>query len=257
MSAPRDDEWLSAYLDSGLDDDAAAELEERLVRDSALAARLDAVLDVVVGLRGLDQVAPPEGFTSRLFERVAAQRPHTPVVPLRRRRSWLAISSAAAAVVLVAGVGAAVLLPQSQRLGERSVAEQAATAQGLRTLVESGESLVADTEAPLPDEAAARAYFTSRLERLQHDLDGSATGSEATRREAIMAAALFRMGASPGACLDAVAPGEVDSTVTHVESVVYGGHPAIAYLVLRGDSGEVEALVTDPQTCRVRAVIDL
>ena len=255
MSAPRDDEWLSAYLDGELDDAATAELEERVVRDSALAARLDAVLGVIVGLRGLDQVAPPPGLANRLLDGMATQRAHTPVAPLRRRRPWLAISSAAAAVVLVAGIGAA-LFPISQRLGQRSAAEQAATAQGLRRLAESGESLVADTEAPLPDEAAARTYFTSRLERLQRDLDGTG-GSEATRREAIMAAALFRTGTAPGACLDTVAPAGGGSTVTHVESVVYGGRPGIAYLVLRDGSGEVDALVTDPQTCRVRVVIDL
>ncbi len=68
---PYDDDRLSAYLDGELDPAQAAELESRLAQDPALAAALDAVSDLLVALRGLDEVDPPSGYAERLRARSA------------------------------------------------------------------------------------------------------------------------------------------------------------------------------------------
>jgi anti-sigma factor RsiW len=254
----QDDERLSAYLAGELDDAEVAELESRLTRDASLAARLDAVHDVIVALRGLDQVVEPQGLTDRLRERVAQERATqeqateeqvAPVVPLRRRL-WLMAFSAAAVVVTV--LTAATLLPW---LGNGSImgshlAEQAARAPQAHVDERkgAGSSFIVDSEAVLASKAAARTYLTSLLSTT---LSNSSARSV---REAIAAAPPFRSGFAPGACLDTVASG---SSVARVESVVYDGQPALAYVVRRGGSGQggsdpTDALVIDPATCTVK-----
>jgi anti-sigma factor RsiW len=112
----RDDELLSAYLAAELDDAATAELEARLAADAALRARLDGVHDVVVALRGLDDVDPPAGYARRLRERLDTERgtavPGQVVsldpVRARRRGTWRSVGTAAAALVFVAAIGTAV-----------------------------------------------------------------------------------------------------------------------------------------------------
>jgi len=242
MSSSRDDEWLSAYLDGELDETETAELEARLARDPALAAQLDAVLDVIVALRGLDQVSPPEGLEARVFERLSEERPETPVIPLRRRWSLRAISSVAAAVALV-GLGSVALIQQSQRLADRSVVERAVAAR------ESQPTTLPETAAPedpavtgsgtvIPDENTARIYFTTQLERLQSD----------ARHGAVDAS---------GPCHDVVAPPGGTATVADVEPIVYEGKPALAYIVLHDEDDAARAVLTDPQTCRIEVVIVL
>lgn len=112
----RDDELLSAYLAAELDDAATAEFEARLAADAALRARLDEVHEVVVALRGLDDVDPPAGYARRLRERLDTERgtavPGRVValdpVRARGRGTWRSVGTAAAALVFVAVIGTAV-----------------------------------------------------------------------------------------------------------------------------------------------------
>ena len=250
-----DDETLSAYLDGELGTAETAEIEARLRWDAALAARLDAVLDVVVALRGLDQVEPPEGLTGRVLERLAHERAGTRVVAFPRR-AWIVLASAAAvvAVVVIAGAG---LISHSQgwdtglaALGQR--VEQAAQAPAemrersgaAGSAGSAGSPAVADAEAVLPSEAAARTYLSALL-----NASGERTGDA---REAVATAGRFRSGVAPGACLEEVAPAGGPWAVVRVESVVYDHRPALAYVLRQDAPQRAEALVVDPATCAVR-----
>jgi negative regulator of sigma E activity len=246
----QDDERLSAYLDGELDDAEVAELESRLAQSASLAAQLDAVHDAIVALRGLDQVVEPHGLADRVRERIAqeqdAQERVAQVVPLPRR-PWLVTVSAAAAIIIA--LTGAVLLPQ---LGNNSIigshlAEQAARAPQLH-IDEAPGSLIADSEAVLTSEAAARTYLSSSASSAFWAQDA---------RGAIVVAPPFRSGVSPGACLDAVAPADGSSVVARVESVVYEGQPALAYVVRRGGSDQTDALVVDPATCTAKLSVTL
>lgn len=114
------DELLSAYLDGELDDETAAAVEERIAQDPAFAALLDRTHDVVVALRGLDEVTAPEGFGSRLRERLDAERSVTDLSAARRRRAtfWPAVGTVAAAVVALAVVGGGMLSQQGNDRGD-------------------------------------------------------------------------------------------------------------------------------------------
>ncbi len=245
----QDDERLSAYLDGELDDAEVAELETRLAQNASLAAQLDAVHDAIVALRGLDQVVEPHGLTDRLRERIAQERTaqeRVAQVVLLPRRPWFVALSAAAAIV-IALTGAA-LLPRlvNDSITGSHLAEQAARAPRLHIDEAPGSSLIADSEAVLTSEAAARSYLSSASSFWAQDA-----------REAIAAAPPFRSGVAPGACLDAVAPAGGSSAVARVESVVYEGQPALAYVVRRGGSDQTDALVVDPATCTAKLSVTL
>ncbi|MGH8907830.1 MAG: anti-sigma factor family protein [Egibacteraceae bacterium] len=218
MSGPRDDERLSAYLDGELDDVATAELEAQLAADPSLAARLDAVCGVVAALRGLDQVDAPAGFADRLRERLEEERRPAQVIPLPRWRSWAAISASVAAAVLVTALAGTAMI---QGLAADSRAEQAVRVPWTQPV-------------SLSDEAAVRDHFAAH----------------ATLTEA-------REEAAPGACLDAVAPVGGPSTVTHVESVVFQGRMAMAYVLRQDATAHYQALVVDPATCETRLAVPL
>ena len=104
-----DDDLLTAYLTGELDAADAAALEERLLADPGLAARLDALADALVALQGLDDVDVPDGFEQRLAQRLEAESNVVDLAQARQRRArrWYAVGSAAAilAAVTVVGVG--------------------------------------------------------------------------------------------------------------------------------------------------------
>lgn len=168
-SDPSDEgELLAAYLSGDLDETAAARLEQRLEDEPDLARRLDATARVLVALRGVDDVEPPEGVGERLRERLAAEQATTgpaAVAPAgadrgadaaaggtvtslaaRRRVPWQAVGGIAAGVVALAVIGGTVL--QGLGGGGADMAQDTGTAE------ESAEAPADDmVAAPEPDDA--------------------------------------------------------------------------------------------------------
>ena len=71
---PADGELLSAYLAGDLEPEEARALEQRLGREPRLAARLEDTHRLLMALRRIDEVEVPDGFRSRLHERLEAER---------------------------------------------------------------------------------------------------------------------------------------------------------------------------------------
>jgi hypothetical protein len=123
---PDDDALLSAYLEAELGAEDEADLEARLAAEPALLAALEAQRALQERFALLAGAELPEGAGARLRDRLAAEQARTapeggapPAAPTdlagarTRRRpggiSWGLVSSAAAALVAVAVVGAGVL----------------------------------------------------------------------------------------------------------------------------------------------------
>lgn len=111
---PPDGDVLSAYLSGDLDEAAAAALEERLGDDPELVRRLDATAQVLIALRGVDEVGLPPDAGRRLRDRLAgasAPAGDATVTPLdaRRRLSWKAVAGVAAGLAALALVGGGLL----------------------------------------------------------------------------------------------------------------------------------------------------
>lgn len=287
--SPYDDDRLSAYLDGELDPTETAELEARLAADPALAAELDAIGDVVVELRGLDEVDPPEGYLERLRARLAQERaPTAERSASARHRVWLA----AAAVALVGLLGGGVLV--SERSGERVGFSQAArlpAAPGVRgsggtppktmggpggtppvadaepEKLERSEAtagpVLVDAGIVLPDEAAAYRSLSGLPEAarlLDMPLD-QAANLAAAHRLAVSAAPPFRSGVAPGACLDRLAAaGDPPLVVARVESLLYDRRPALAYVLVGASDGAValdhiQVQLVEPNACTPRLVL--
>lgn len=109
-----DDERLSAYLAGELPDDEVIAFEEQLAADPDAAARLDTLATALVALGAVDDAKPPEGFDERLRERIAAESTVGDLSQHRAQRArrsnrWMAISAAAAVVVLGAVMATSVL----------------------------------------------------------------------------------------------------------------------------------------------------
>lgn len=277
---PHDDDRLSAYLEGELDAAQAAELEARLEKDPALAAALDAVSEVLVALRGFDEVDPPQGYTERLRTRLAEARPapadvvvhladHPPLHPPRRRR-WLTVGSAAAVATLLGLVGGVLMRggtpgPMPQAADAPVDLQQEAGGEDEDSSVLRLPSLsvprlaIVDAETPLADEAAVRAHLAGLGEAkalLGTPIDRVPELADAAR-QTISAAPLLGSGAAPGACLDAV---EQAGLVAHVESVTYQGQPALAYVVASASDGasrldQVHVILVDPRTCAERLFV--
>jgi anti-sigma factor RsiW len=272
---PQEDR-LSAYLDGELDPALAAELEARLAQDPDLAGALDAVSDVLVTLRGLDEVDPPAGYTERLRARLAeARQVPTEVAALAdrspRRRTWrgLGVAAAAALLGLVGGAvirggilrGPAPELSQAPFEAEikRELAEDAGGPTVRLPALSTAPTSIVDAETPLANEAAVRAHLAELPEAkalLGTSVDQVPELADATRR-AITAAPLFRSGAAPAACLDTI---EQVGLVAHVESVLYQQKPALAYVVASASDGartldQVQVILVDPGTCTERLFI--
>lgn len=313
---PSDRELLSAYLSDDLEAEAARELEARLAEDPALAAELDGMAEMLAGLQGLSEVEPPAGYEDRLRGRLAREKgpgtsrgdsPTTPVTDLAtaRRRRWPAVASAAAAVLLVAVVGAGVLgelpfgpQPQSGDSSsedaddvaggaERSPAERdtEAAEQGEAFDEETAAApepeaapgdadapeahqpgpVVLDDEVALPDEAAVRRRHGNlpEAQRLLGQPVGRARGTATRFRGLIADAPPFRSGVRPDACLDEVAgtpEGGGPRVPARVETVVYAGRPALAYVLVEPSarSERLDRVVTrlvGPRSCQTRAAV--
>lgn len=252
---PSDRELLSAYLSDDLEAEAARELEARLAEDPALAAELDRMAEMLAGLQGLSEVDPPSGYQDRLRARLAGEKaagasrgdsPGAPVTDLGtvRRRRWPAVTSAAAALLLVALVGAGVLgeLPFGGRAEEAAAPDSAggeqareeSAAERGREAPTEGQSLddeaaaapereapeqpgsreahppgpvLLDDEAVLPDEAAVRRRHEDlpEVRRLLGEPLAEARDTAGRFRGLVADAPPFGSGIRPGSCLDEVA----------------------------------------------------
>ena len=107
----RDAELLSAYIDDALDAEQRSSLEARLAQDADLRRELRSLQQTVALVRSLEDVRAPRDFTLTP-EMVglgdptpaAPERPALKVMP-RRRNIWqIAMTSAAAFVLVFAGV---------------------------------------------------------------------------------------------------------------------------------------------------------
>lgn len=313
---PSDRELLSAYLSGDLEAEAARELEARLAEEPALAAELDGMAQMLVGLQGVSEVEPPPGYEERLRARLTDENasattsedsPSTPVTDLGtvRRRRWPAVASAAAALLLVALVGAGVLgelpfgsqaqdaaAPDSdgaERATEQSTEEgaedgptedqsfdrapaapepEAAPAPGEPDSREGhrpGGPVVLDNEVALSDEAAVRRRHDElpEVQRLLGQSVPEAHDTAARFRAFLADAPPFRSGIRPDACLDEAADapeGEGPRVPARVETVVYAGSPALAYVLVEPSAGstQLDRAVTRllrPRSCETRAVV--
>jgi anti-sigma factor RsiW len=108
-TSDQDDRELTAYLDGELDDVERAALDQRLINDPALRARLESLRPAAERTRlafaALLDTAPIAEMRTRLDAALAAPRAPTPAPPSWRRRV-AAIAAAAAIVAFGAGLTA-------------------------------------------------------------------------------------------------------------------------------------------------------
>ena len=112
-------EMLALAAVGALTDDEQTELDAALAERPDLRAELDGLREVATTMADAVAEAPPAGLRARVLDTIAhtpqlapeppaaepADAPLAPVVPIGRRRRWVAVGAAAAAVVaLVAGV---------------------------------------------------------------------------------------------------------------------------------------------------------
>lgn len=273
---PRDDRRLSAYLNGELDPAEVAELEARLTHDPTLAAALDAVSDVLVTLRGLDEVIPPSGYAERLRARLAEARDApAEVVQLAdqgpRRRRWRTVGSVAAAAILLGLLGGIVgrggmevgrePVPEALQAPLDAQIEGGGDDRGIVQLpaLSAPRPAIIDAETPLANEAAVQAHLVDSPEAkglLGTPVDRVPELADDARR-AIVAAPPFRSGVAPATCLDGA---EQAGLVAHVESVVYDTQPMLAYVVASASGGanrldQVQVILVDPRTCAERLFV--
>lgn len=174
------DELVSAYLAGELDAAETAAFERRLRDDARLRARIDALADALVALRGHDLVEEPPGYRQRLEQRLAAETGSAPVTPLDERRAqrsrsggWWSGVAAAAAVVALGAVFAAGAL---RDLGGRDVATTMADDASGGAAVEAQDEaaagapplpVIVDEQVAIADEDALRARFADLPEAAQ------------------------------------------------------------------------------------------
>lgn len=107
-------ERLAAYLAGELDADERRALEAELVRDPALRADLARIRRTDELLAALPDVAPRDGFSERLRERLREELRARPDDELARRRArrdhvrWVPLGAAAAAIAIIASIGVGV-----------------------------------------------------------------------------------------------------------------------------------------------------
>lgn len=217
----------------------------------------------------------------------------------RRRVPWSAVGGVAAGLVAVALVGGGLL--QGFGTGGDSGLESAESGQGgdEHTALESTEdsaSSEADTEefggrdrafdedasAPAPSAALpaggpvlldeevalsgtgdvqARYEGLPEVTGLLGEPVPGAADRAAASRSAVAEAPAFRSGTHPGDCLDQTVRADPVIPV-RVESVVYEGRPAVAYVLVSAGEGastldRAEALIVDPAGCAPRLTFDL
>lgn len=147
-------------------------------------------------------------------------------------------------------------VPTAESAEPPEAGEGAATGAPAVLATQDGPTLL-DSGVDLPDTEAVRARYADRtdLATFSDNTGGDEDGSPRATQyaEAVRAAPPFTSGPSPAACLDQLLGGE--RLVVLVETVVYDGRPALAYLLL--DAGLARVAVTDPATCQELAAVDL
>jgi hypothetical protein len=211
-------ERLADYLAGELDADERAALEAELARDGALRARLEALRRADTALSRLSSPTPPEGFDARLDARLDQElasllesSTSEPVVDeLAERRAqrqvprWVvAVSGAAAGLIVLAGVGVVI----TNGLG--SSPDESPFDMGPTSLDAADDDVPAEERAEAMELPMAGPQIVDR----DRDLDDAAIGSMLAEGEPL---ALADFGLEPatalelrGSYLDALGVGEV------------------------------------------------
>jgi hypothetical protein len=280
---------LAAYLEGETDPVTTARLERRLAAEPELARRLDALADTVQRLRRVDAAQPPPGFRARLDERLraagAAQRTTSGEEPgaaqpasspqavadrgTRRVSRWWRPLAAAAAVAVVAVMGAAAVLNSLAGTAGDDAAESAAAGTSADEVEDEAQAAAGDVATELPRAAAdaapgdgdaggrdAGAAAMGQPEQSQAGTAGVVpsvpsdarladrlrAAADATRTPAARERALRQRAGLPTEplCTRALQADAVDV-------VERGGRVVVAVLVTDGRPGRIEVL--DPGTC--------
>ena len=168
-AANADDELVAAYLADDLDGAAAAAFEQRLEREPALVARLDALADALVVLGGHDDAALPEGFDDRLSQRLTAERaPNVTTLSEHRDRKdrgrvWLGLGTAAAVLAAGALMAGNMMQTVSETAGESAGGSESADegSTALRDGRRLSEPVIVDRHVAVSDEDALRRLYES------------------------------------------------------------------------------------------------
>lgn len=216
MSAPVDDEALSAFLDGELPTDRRAEVARALVATPALAERLAALAELDRGLRRLFDPVLAEPVPERLRALVEPEVATTGavVVPFRRRAAaaWRP-AALAASLALVIGLGAGWGLRAPSPRPVASLAPSAPpTLQAILDSAASGETRALGPDAevtPVASSAAAGGGWCRlfRLTGASGPADGIACRDEGGWR-VLAYVALADSAATPD---DGYAPASADS----------------------------------------------
>jgi hypothetical protein len=209
-SAHLDDETLSAYLD-GEAGDQQASAADHLRSCPTCSARLDAFASVAALVRGADEsIAPITNVRAEAMVAAAFTTGAGVVVPMRSRRSpavWLA--AAAAAVLLVAGVGSALQRSRSQnqtsalRAVKAPSADTASGAEQLQTTsgaadagpVNGGD--IGDQSNPAEIALLANAALMSSAAATDSSASGAASSAESRSAPPAAGGANAKSGSAP------------------------------------------------------------
>jgi hypothetical protein len=258
---------LAAYLAGDTDDVTTARIERRLASDDALAARLDALAATRARLQRLDEVTVPADVRARLRVRLDAERAgggaegRDVTTEVRRAPGWSVratpVMATAAAIVLIAVLGAAAVLGQfstggteESAGGEVSLegpagaeAEAAPDEAGDRAAGGGAGAMAAESAASEPArgggadqqaaaEVAGDAEIAARAERLRADPPENLRARERRLRE------------QAGLPMARLCVRELRATT--VDLVDEDGRVALAVMI-RGASPQIVLL--DPRTC--------
>lgn len=126
--------------------------------------------------------------------------------------------------------------------------------------------VILDTAVRLDDERSVRQRFRELPEavRLLGEPRAAATDRATAYRAEVADAPAFRSGASPDECLEEAGSAEagVPLVPARVESVVYDGRAAVAYVLVTADEGSptlnrVQAWLMAPADCATRLTVDV
>jgi len=263
---------LAAYLDGDTDEVTTARIERRLADDDALAARLDAIAGTRARLQRLDDVTTPADVRARLHRRLDAERVDRAVdrpggrtgrtaasdpADVNRARPWsvrAAPAMAAAAIVLVAVLGAAAVVGQLGRGGaEESAGLDAALEADAGAQAEAPQDDAAATAgegaAVEPDRARSEAARDGGDRQAAAQVDGDADIAARAERlrsdpPADLLASERRLRDRAGLSTTRLCVRELEAAT--VDLVDEDGRMALAVLV-RGASPQIVLL--DPRTC--------
>jgi len=165
-----------AYAVDALDEDERAEFEQHLAGCPSCQAEVDDLREAAATLADVTAVEPPADLRGRLLADIQTVRPRPPVVerdahrPSRVRRRWVAPVAAAAAVVVLAGVGGVVWHPWTQSSTSPQVSAVARVEHAPDAQRFSGHG---------PDGATVTVYRSTSLDKaviVAHDLGDAPDG---------------------------------------------------------------------------------